>query len=103
MKAGPLVALGMLEVLRYMIDLAKFSREASYHTWSSKLWGIALFAGFYCLLVMGIGGVPLKLAIYLGIVADLEGIVISLVLPAMRSDIPSFVHALRSRANLQAR
>src|SRR5262245_8786729 len=39
------VALGVLvalELARYAFDLAKFRREASYHMWSSKLWGLVL-------------------------------------------------------------
>jgi hypothetical protein len=42
---GSLVVLGALEVMRYASDFVKFRREASYHMWSSKVWGIALFGG----------------------------------------------------------
>lgn len=86
-----------LEVLRYTLDFAKFHREASYHMWSSKLWGIGLFAGFFSLLVFGSEGVAVSAAIYLGIVADLEGVAISVILPRWQSDVPSFVHAMRIR------
>jgi hypothetical protein len=40
--------------------------------WSSKLWGIALFAGFFGLLVFGSSGAAVSSAIDLGIVADLD-------------------------------
>jgi len=90
---GVLVA---LELARYAFDYYKFRREASYHMWSSKLWGIALFIGFFTLLAMGISGWPIALAIYMGIVADLEGLAISLVLREWRTDVPSVVHALRN-------
>jgi hypothetical protein len=95
----PLSILVALEALRYILDFAKFHREASYHMWSSKLWGIGLFVGFFSLLVFGSQGVLLSIAIYLGIVADLEGIAISVILPRWQSDVPSFVHAMRIRAN----
>jgi phosphatidylglycerophosphate synthase len=95
--AGSLVALGILEVVRYALDFLKFRREASYHMWSSKVWGVALFAGFFGLLVMGSSGAVVSWAIYLGIVADVEGLLISLVLPRWQADVPTLVHALRVR------
>ena len=95
--ALPLAALAALELLRYAVDYAKFRREASYHMWSSKAWGIALFVGFFALLVHGQGGWPVALAIGLGIGADLEGLLITALLPAWQSDVPSCVHAWRIR------
>ena len=92
-----LVVLIALEVARYVFDLAKFGREASYHMWTSKLWGLLLFAGFFSLLALDVPGLAFTLAIYAGIVADLEGLAISIVLPEWRTDVPSFVHALRVR------
>lgn len=95
----PLGVLAFLEVTRYVVDFAKFRREASYHMWSAKLWGIALFAGFFCLLVLGSSGAAVSLAVYIGIIADVEGLTITLILPKWQSDVPSFVHALRVRRN----
>ncbi len=91
---APLLALGTLEIGRYALDYAKFRREASYHMWSSKLWGIALFAGFLSLLAFGNDGVFVDLMIYLGIAADLEGLAISVVLKSWRADVPTIFHAL---------
>ncbi len=92
MALGVLVA---LELARYALDLLKFSRETSYHMWSSKAWGIALFAAFLSLLALGRDGGVVDAAIYLGILADVEGLAISLVLRTWRSDVPSVFHALR--------
>jgi len=97
--AVSLALLAALEVARYVLDLLKFGREASYHMWSSKLWGLALFAGFLALLVGGDDGVAVTAAIVLGIVADLEGLAISCTLKTWKSDVPSIVHALRLRAD----
>jgi phosphatidylglycerophosphate synthase len=94
---GSLAVLATLEVMRYALDFLKFRREASYHMWSSKVWGIALFAGFFGLLVMGSSGVVVSCAIYSGIVADLEGLLISLVLPRWHADVPTLVHAWKVR------
>jgi phosphatidylglycerophosphate synthase len=90
--------LASLELVRYVVDLAKFRREASYHMWSSKLWGVLLFLAFFSLLVLGQAGPVVALAIYMGIVADTEGLAISLILHEPRIEVPSFVHALRINA-----
>jgi phosphatidylglycerophosphate synthase len=93
----PLCILGTLEVFRYVFDFTKFHREASFHMWSSKLWGICLFVGFFSMLVFGSTGAAVSVAIYAAIVADLEGIAISILLPQWQADIPSLVHAMRLR------
>ena len=92
-----LLVLGGLEVARLVLDMAKFGREASYHAWSAKLWGILLFLGFFALLALGSPSLWFTLAIYAGIVADIDGLAISLLLREWRTDVPSFVHALRLR------
>jgi len=92
-----LVALVGLETARYIFDLRKFGREASYHMWSSKLWGIALFVGIFSVLVLGSSGIAVSAAIYLGIIADIEGLIISIIINNWESDIPTFVHAYRRR------
>jgi hypothetical protein len=95
--APALAVLVALEVARYAFDLAKFRREAAYHMWSSKLWGIFLFFGFFSLLALGRGGIPVATAIFTGIVADIEGFAISIVLRHWKSDVPTIAHALRLR------
>jgi phosphatidylglycerophosphate synthase len=92
-----LVVLVLLEISRYAFDLRKFGREASYHMWSSKLWGLALFAGFFSMLALGRSGWVVSAAIWLGIIADVEGLAISALLRQWRNDVPSIVHALRLR------
>lgn len=97
LRAGLAPVVVALQVARYAYDLRKFGREASYHMWSSKLWGIALFAGFFSLLALGQPGWPVAAAIWVGAVADLEGLAISAVL-RWTHDVPSFVHAWRVRS-----
>ncbi len=94
---GPLGVLFGLGFIRYLVAYAKFGREASYHLWSWKLWGVALFLGFYSLLVFQSDGAWLSLVIYLGILAGLEDLAVSLVLPEWRTDVPTLLHALRLR------
>jgi phosphatidylglycerophosphate synthase len=97
-----LVVLAAIEMARYGFDLLKFRREAAYHLWSSKLWGICLFVGFFALLVLGRGGIFVAVPIYVGILVDLEGLVVSFVLKEWKSDVPSIVHAWRLRREHQA-
>jgi CDP-diacylglycerol--glycerol-3-phosphate 3-phosphatidyltransferase len=92
-----LVVLGVLEGARYAFDLRKFGKEASYHMWSSKLWGLALFAGFFALLVFGEQRWFVAAAIWIGVVADVEGLAISWTLAEWRNDVPTFWHARRLR------
>ena len=96
-RLAPLLVLCGLELIRYVFDFAKFGREASYHMWSSKLWGVALFIGFFTLLALDITGLPVSVAIYIGIAADLEGLAISIVLPEWKTDVPTILHAFRLR------
>jgi phosphatidylglycerophosphate synthase len=88
-------ALVMLELARYIFDFAKFRREASYHMWSSKLWGVMLFAAFVSLLAFDADNVLVTAAIVLGILCDIEGLLISFVLRRWQSDVPTFMAALR--------
>jgi CDP-diacylglycerol--glycerol-3-phosphate 3-phosphatidyltransferase len=92
-----LVVLLCLEVLRYAVDLTKFGREASYHMWSSKLWAAVLYLSFFMVLVLGESGGWVTAVLLLGIVSDLEGLMVSLVLPEWHYDVPSLVHAWRLR------
>jgi CDP-diacylglycerol--glycerol-3-phosphate 3-phosphatidyltransferase len=98
----PLAALGTLEVSRYALDFTRFRREASYHMWSSKLWGVVLFLGLFSLLALGADNVLVSAAVWLGIIADLEGLAISLVLPRWQTDVPTFWHAIRLRTGRSA-
>ena len=97
-QAWPLALLALLEATRYAVDLRKFGKEASYHMWSSKLWGVALFAGCFALLVFGEARGFVPAAIWVGVAADLEGLAISFVLRRWRTDVPTLWHAWRSRA-----
>lgn len=93
--ATSIVVLIALEITRYVVDWVKFRRVASYHMWSSKLWGLLLFIAFFALLVLARAGWTLSAAIYAGIAADIEGLAVSCILRESRTDVASIVHALR--------
>lgn len=86
-----------LEVIRAIFERIKFRQFAAYHMWSAKLWGLVLAVATIALLGYGYSGVLLPAALILGIVSDLEGLSISLLLKEARHDVPTVFHALRSR------
>jgi phosphatidylglycerophosphate synthase len=85
----------VLELARYSYDYAKFRREASYHMWSSKVWGLALFVAFMSLLAFGADNALVTAAVILGILCDIEGLAVSMVLKRWQSDVPNFIVAMR--------
>ncbi len=96
-RAGLLGFLVALELARYALDWLRFAREASYHTFSAKLFGVLLFAGCFALLALGVDNATLTAALWCGIFSDLEGVAISLTLRRWRSDVPTLWHALKWR------
>ena len=93
-----LIVIG-LDVVRHVFDFLKFGRDAAYHAWSSKAWGLSLAGSL--VLLMGFGRVnPLvPITVVLGLIAQVEGLLISVVLPAWTHDVPTLRHALRIRNN----
>lgn len=89
-----LVVVG-LDVIRHVFDFAKFGRDASYHAWSSKVWGLSLAVALVLLLGFGIAQPFVAITILLGLVAQVEGLLISVVLPVWTSDVSTLVRASR--------
>ena len=90
-------AIVALEVIRYLFDAVKFRREAAWHAWSAKAWGISLAVAAVALFLNGTARPTLDAAIVIGIVADLEGLAISGILPRWTHDVPSVFHAWERR------
>jgi CDP-diacylglycerol--glycerol-3-phosphate 3-phosphatidyltransferase len=86
-----------LEAARYLFDFVKFRREAAYHAWSAKAWGLSLFVALVALMGFGQATPWVPLALALGIVADAEGLAMSIVLPTWKHDVKSVWHAWRLR------
>jgi CDP-diacylglycerol--glycerol-3-phosphate 3-phosphatidyltransferase len=94
----PLAAVGALELARLVLELAKFGRMAAYHMWSAKLWGIALWLGFSEVFLQARAGPFFRLAVGLGILADLEGLIASMLLRTRQRDVRTLWHALAREA-----
>lgn len=86
-----------LEAVRITTDYMKFRREASYHMLSAKAWNITLFVALTGLMGFGVSGWLFQLPIIVGILANLEGLAASLLLPEWTHDVPTVFHAYRLR------
>jgi len=92
-----------LEVLRYPLDWWRFGRGASYHAWSAKLFGASLVLAVSAIMLFDEAGPLLWIALVIGLVSELEGVAISLVLPRWTHDVKSLKVALALRAGDKAR
>lgn len=90
----------LMEGLCYLTSILKFGRETCTHAFLSKIWGIALLVSFIALIGFGHGGIPLKFAVFWGLISQLDVILIILLLPKWQNDIPSFYHAYLIRKGI---
>jgi phosphatidylglycerophosphate synthase len=91
-----LVVVG-LDVVRHIFDFAKFGKDVAYHAWSSKVWGLSLALALVLLMGFGISQPFVEITVILGLVAQIEGLLISVALPVWTHDVPTLIHALRIR------
>src|SRR5580704_8833789 len=84
---GFLVVLLVLEAVRFAFDFAKFGRPASYHSYLAKLWGLVMAIAVVGVFALHRSNVLVPAALVLGILCDVEGVAMSLLLPAWRKDI----------------
>ncbi len=95
---APLMAVLALVAINWALAMAKFHRAMSFHAYSSKLWGLSLFAASVALLGFSTTGVWLWAAVVVGILGHLEGMAMILILPRWAHDVSGIPHALRLRA-----
>lgn len=96
-QEAPFLAAGILLYLTAIVaGFVKFRRLTSYHTWGGKLSAIVVAAAVIVFFANGPGW-PFRIAMPIVILACLEEIAITTVLPARRANVPSFWHALRIR------
>jgi phosphatidylglycerophosphate synthase len=98
--AVPLIVSLVIKGLSALVDLARYRRITSYHTYGAKLWGITLFVAALGLLAFNNGRL-LWPAIVVSVVCSLEGIAITLLLPCWTHDVPTLWHAWRLRREIE--
>ena len=96
-----LVVIG-LDVVRHVVDFSKFGKDAAYHAWSSKIWGLSLALSLVLLMGLGIVQPFVGIAVGMGLIAQVEGLLISTVLPRWTHDVPTLARALQIRKNFSA-
>ncbi|HYS70483.1 MAG TPA: CDP-alcohol phosphatidyltransferase family protein [Gemmatimonadaceae bacterium] len=91
-----LIVIG-LDVVRHVFDFLKFGKDAAYHAWSAKAWGVSLALALVLLTGFGIVQPFVWIAVVLGLLAQVEGLLISVVLTTWTHDVPTLTHAIRIR------
>ncbi len=69
-----------LEVVRYCYDFIKFRRGASYHAYSAKVFGVSLLVATLSIMVFGVAWPFLPISLIIGILSELEGLIMSVIL-----------------------
>ncbi|RYF98404.1 MAG: hypothetical protein EOO07_38215 [Chitinophagaceae bacterium] len=95
------IALVAMEGLCYLVSLIKFGKETCTHAFLSKIWGLTLLATFTSLLGFAFGGWILATCIVIGIISQLDVVLIVLILPKWTHDVPSFYHAILIRKGIE--
>ncbi len=93
----PLVLMIGAIMLWMMVNMLKYQKFASYHTYSAKVWGLSLFTATIGVYAGWHGELLLSLACYFGLINIGEEIVMTMILPTWQHDILSVVHAWRLR------
>jgi phosphatidylglycerophosphate synthase len=99
---GLLAVLLALEVIRWIFDWIKFRRMASYHSYAAKIWGVLLAAATIALLCFDRAFWLVTVALIWGILCDLEGLTMSLLLPEWAHDVKTLPRALVLRREMRA-
>jgi CDP-diacylglycerol--glycerol-3-phosphate 3-phosphatidyltransferase len=95
------LAVLIMEAMCYAVSLIKFGKETCTHAFVSKMWALTLLATFTSLLGFAYGGWMMKTCIILGLISQLDVILIILFLPKWTHDIPSFYHAILIRKGIE--
>jgi CDP-diacylglycerol--glycerol-3-phosphate 3-phosphatidyltransferase len=94
---GLLVVLLGMEAVRFGVDFAKFGKPASYHSYLAKLWGLVMAAVVIGVFALDRSNVLVPAALVLGIFCNVEGLVMSVMMPVWRKDVKTLAEAWRIR------
>jgi phosphatidylglycerophosphate synthase len=92
-----ILTLVAVEGARILVDLAKFAKPASYHSYLAKTWGLTLASGILAAFALHRDNPLILAALVLGLASNLESFVITLILPTWRNDVKTIPAALRLR------
>jgi len=86
-----------LELARYLFDFGKFQRGASYHALSAKVFGVSLLAATISVMGFGVAAPLLPVAMAIGILSELEGLIISIILKEWTYNVKHIGRAIKLR------
>ena len=86
-----------LEATRFLYDFARFGKPSSYHSYLAKAWGLLLATAVITAFLTPHADILISAALLLGILCDLEGLTMSLLLPAWHRDVKTLHHAWQLR------
>jgi phosphatidylglycerophosphate synthase len=92
-----LAGLAAAEAMQHAFAAIKYGRHASYHSILSKIWGLMMATAMCSLLGFGLDNWFLDLTLAWGILCNLQGLAMSLMLPTWHKDVPTLFHAARIR------
>jgi CDP-diacylglycerol--glycerol-3-phosphate 3-phosphatidyltransferase len=90
----------ILEASRYLFDLSKFGKAASYHSYMAKAWGLLLAAAMVGVFAFDSLRSLVPLALLWGIAVNLEGLTMSMMLPRWKNDVKTVPVAWRLRRQM---
>jgi phosphatidylglycerophosphate synthase len=85
--AGLIAAMLAVQSLRWLLEIVKFGKPASYHSQLARCWGVVLAVGVVTALAAQRGSLLIDAAMLVGIACNLEGMAMSLVLPVWTRDV----------------
>jgi len=99
-NAGLLMAVLAMEAMNWGLAIAKFGKPASYHSYVAKTWGVVLATAVVAAFVAGHSNPLIPVALAIGVASNLEGMVMSAMLPVWRRDVKTLRVAWRLRTEL---
>lgn len=96
----PFLMVLVAQLAWWLVNLVKYGKPASYHTYSAKFWGITLFIATVALFGFDYAGITLWLTCIVGTIHSVEEIVMTLILPTWTHDVLSIFHAIDLRQKL---
>lgn len=84
----------------WLVNLVKYGKPASYHTYSAKFWVITLFIAIICLFGFNYAGVTLWITCIAGKIYSIEEIAMTLILPVWKHHVLNIFHALNIHQEL---
>ncbi|QIR37539.1 CDP-alcohol phosphatidyltransferase family protein [Tolypothrix sp. PCC 7910] len=96
----PLLTVIIAQLVWWIVNLVKYGKPASYHTYSAKFWGITLAIAIISLFGFNYAGISLWLTCIAGVAYSIEEIAMTMILPVWTHDVLSIFHALKLREQL---